>query len=249
MLRLEGRLAYVTGASQGIGWAVARSLAGQGAHVVLGGRDASLLEARSKELKAAHGQPADFLVADVANAAEIRAAFAALFRRHRRLDILVNNAGVLGDARLGMISDETIEHTFAVNAHAAILHLQSAVRLMQRSGAGSIINISSIIGLQGNAGQCVYAASKAALVGLTLAAAKELAPLKIRVNAVAPGYIATRMVEHLEPKVHAERLASIKMGRVGQPEDVANAVLFFASGLSAYVTGQVLGVDGGMVVG
>ena len=135
-----------------------------------------------------------------------------------------------------------------MNVFASLYHMQYAARLMTRNNAGSIINIASIIGRFGNAGQTVYGASKAAVIGATQSAAKELAPQSIRVNAIAPGFIDTDMVHQLAEDKFRERLASIRMGRIGQPADIANAALFLASDLSAYVTGQVLGVDGGMIV-
>jgi 3-oxoacyl-[acyl-carrier protein] reductase len=162
--------------------------------------------------------------------------------------VLVNNAGILQDALLGMIPDAMIRQTIDVNTVGPIYHVQEASRLMARNKSGSIINVTSIIGRFGNEGQAVYGASKAALIGLTLSAAKELARHNIRVNAVAPGFINTDMVKQLTEQKYGERMKSIKMGRIGEPEDVANAILFLASDLSSYVTGQVLGVDGGMLI-
>ena len=179
---------------------------------------------------------------------QIRAAYQRIFTEFRRLDVLVNNAGVLDDALVGMVSDESLQRTFEVNAIGAIHHLQSAARLMQRKNSGSIINMTSIIGRFGNSGQIAYGSSKAALIGLTRSAAKELAPVGIRVNAIAPGFIHTDMARSVPSAVFEQRVASIGMGRIGTTEDVARAVAFFASTWSEYVTGQVLGVDGGMVI-
>ena len=180
--------------------------------------------------------------------AQVAVFYRKVFDRYRRLDVLVNNAGILGDAVIGMIGDDLIDNTLATNVKGAIYNLQAAARLMQRKKTGSIINLSSIIGTRGNRGQTVYGASKAAIIGLTQSAAKDLAPANIRVNAIAPGYIDTPMIAHLDPATHATRIANIGLGRVGKAEEVANAILFLASDLSSYVTGQVLGVDGGMVI-
>ncbi len=248
-LDLSGRVALVTGSTRGIGWCTAQLLAGRGATVVVNGsRDPDAVAARAAELTREHGQPATGVVCDAADPAQIRAAYQRVFTEHGRLDLLVNNAGVLDDALIGMVSAELVERTFQINTFGAIHHLQAAARLMQRGGGGSIVNVSSIIGVTGNAGQIVYSSAKAALIGLTKSAAKELAPRGIRVNAVAPGFIDTDMTRALPAPTFAERAASIAMGRVGTPEDIARAILFFASDLSAYVTGQVLGIDGGMLI-
>ena len=246
---LDGKVALVTGSTRGIGWAIAEAFAAAGATVVLHGRSAGAsLDGRVAELTARHGVPTIGLAADLTNTAELRAVFQQIFKTYKRLDVLVNNAGVLEDGLLGMIPEETVRNTLAINLLAPILATQEAARLMSRHKSGSIINISSIIGRVGNEGQAVYAASKAGVIGLTLASAKELAPRGIRVNAIAPGFIATDMVAQLPPEKHAERLRGVKMGRIGTPEEVAAAVLFLAGDGSSYVTGQVLGVDGGMLV-
>ena len=147
-----------------------------------------------------------------------------------------------------MISSAKLEEAYRVNALGTIYIMQYASRMMMKHKAGSIINTSSIVGVHGNAGQVAYAASKAAVIGITTSAAKELAPLGIRVNAIAPGFIDTDMVRSLSPEKFKERLDSIKMGRIGTPQDVANCALFLASDLSSYITGQVIGVDGGMLI-
>ncbi|BCY10574.1 SDR family NAD(P)-dependent oxidoreductase [Actinoplanes sp. L3-i22] len=249
LLDLSGRVALVTGSTRGIGWRTAQLLAAHRATVIVNGHtDAAAVTARAGELETTYGRPASGVVCDVTDPAGIRRAYQLIFKEHGRLDVLVNNAGILDDALLGMVSDEMIERSFQVNTFGAIHHLQAAARLMQRKNEGSIVNLSSIVGVVGNEGQTVYSATKSALIGLTKSAAKELAPRQIRVNAVAPGFIDTDMTRALPPERFAERAAGIKMGRTGTPDDIARSVLFFASDMSRYVTGQVLGVDGGMLV-
>lgn len=248
LLDLTGRVAVVTGGTRGIGRASADVLATHGATVVVVGRsDVSAARTVAAEIARGHGTPALGLVADSADSIAIGEVYKCVRAEFGRLDVLVNNAGVLSDALVGMLTDDLIDTTLAVNTAGPIHHLQGAARLMRKSG-GSIINLTSIIGRCGNAGQVVYSASKAAVIGMTYSAAKELAPAGIRVNAVAPGFIDTDMTRGLPRDKYAERVASIKMGRIGTPDDVARAVLFLASDLSSYVTGQVLGVDGGMLV-
>ena len=249
-LRLDGRIAVVTGSSRGIGRAIAETLAEHGAGIVLNGRhDDGALSALADDLARRHDVPTLAFAADVTDPAAVTALYRAVQTRFRRLDILVNNAGILGDGLIGMIGEDMIGRTLDVNVAGSIRHLQLAARLIGRGGTGgAIVTLGSIIGSRGNAGQTVYAATKAALVGMTLAAAKELAPKGIRVNAVAPGLIDTDMIRHLEPETLQTRRRSIGLGRIGTPEDVAGAVLFLVSDLAAYVTGQVIGVDGGMVI-
>jgi 3-oxoacyl-[acyl-carrier protein] reductase len=242
---LSGRVALVTGASRGIGLAIAQRLAAAGASVVVNARaiDDGILAA----FGTGEAQRISVLSGDVGAPEAAGQLMRAVFTRHKRLDILVNNAGVMRPAPIGMISDDDIDRTLATNLAGAIRLIQSAARLMARTG-GSIVNLSSVVGLKGATGQLVYAASKAGLVGATLAAAKELAPKGIRVNAVAPGFIETDLTAALSPEVRTETLRSIGLARAGTVEDVADAVLFLASDLSRYVTGQVLGVDGGLVL-
>ena len=248
-MMLEGKIAFVTDSTRGIGWATTQRFGAEGAVVILNGHtDQALLDQRVDELEAASGTEVWGALCDVADPGQIRDVYQQIFRRHKRLDVLVNNAGILQDALLGMIPDEVVQQTFAINTFGAFYNLQAAARLMSRAKSGSIINVSSIIGVTGNEGQVVYGASKAAVIGLTRSAAKELAPQNIRVNAVAPGFIETDMTAQLPEEKYEERLASIKMGRIGRPGDVAGVILFLASDLSRYVTGQVIGVDGGMVI-
>ena len=184
---------------------------------------------------------------DVRDIEAIKKTFSWIKKEFGQLNVLVNNAGVLDDALLGMIDQKQIQTTFATNIEGVIHHMQYAARLMKKNG-GSIVNLSSIIGRTGNTGQTVYSASKAAVIGATYSAAKELAPHSIRVNAVAPGFIDTDMTKQLSEEKYAERLKEIKMGRIGKAEEVANTIWFLGSDLSTYVTGQVIGVDGGMVI-
>ena len=246
LLGLRGKVAVVTGGSRGIGRASAGLLASQGANLVLLGRTDS--DQLRDACEAFQGDVSVLrIVCDSAEPNDIRQAYRLIRSEFGRVDVLVNNAGILEDALIGMITEDMVARTLSVNTAGPILHMQAAARLMRKAG-GSIINVSSIIGRVGNTGQVVYSASKAAVVGMTLSAAKELAPQGIRVNAVAPGFISTDMTAALPPDKYEERVASIKMGRVGTPEDVARVVLFLASGLSRYVTGQVIGVDGGMLI-
>jgi 3-oxoacyl-[acyl-carrier protein] reductase len=248
-LILQDKVCFITGSTRGIGWATAREFARNGATVILNHRgSAKLIEERCRELEAESHGTVIGLVADVTDAPAVRNCYLEIFRSFKRLDVLVNNAGVLQGALLGMISNEVMHAVIDTNLFGSLLHLQEASRLMTRNQRGSIINVSSIIGRFGTDGQTVYAASKAAVIGMTLAAAKELAPKNIRVNAVAPGFIDTEMTRQLPREKLEQGVTGIRMGRVGKPEEVAQAIMFLASEMSSYVTGQVIGVDGGMII-
>lgn len=245
------KVVFVTGSTRGIGWHTAKEFAERGAHVVLHGHSQQgLLDERLGELRSRHpNQRFLGILADLSASKLIESAFQQIFKEFKRLDVQVNNAGILDDALIGMCRDENIRRTFDINTIAVAHCIQGAARLMSRNpSGGSIINISSIIGTNGNEGQLVYSGSKAAVIGMTKSAAKELAKKQIRVNAVAPGFVETDMIRQLPPEKYNERVHSIKMGRVGTPDDVANVILFLASPLSSYVTGQTIGVDGGMLV-
>lgn len=249
LLSLKGKIALITGSTRGIGWETARLMAAQGATLLLNGvSDPDLLAQRVAALQSEFGVEAEGLLLDVGDYAELKQAYQTIFRRFKRLDILVNNAGVLESQLLALLTPEQLERALRINLSGAIYHMQYASRLMARNGSGAIVNLTSIMGRYGNSGQLAYASSKAGLIGATLSAAKELAPKGIRVNAVAPGLIDTDMVGHLSPAQREQVVASIGMGRAGTPAEVAQVILFLASDLAAYVTGQVLGVDGGMVV-
>ncbi len=246
---LQEKVALVTGAARGIGYATAELFARHGAHVFLTGRDPAVLAAAQARIVAAWpAAKVDVLQLDVADPDSVRDAFQQVFKLARRLDILVANAGVMDDALISMVTPAQIDRNFHTNTYGALYCAQYASRLMARNKAGSIIHITSIMGVQGNAGQSVYAGSKAALIGITKSLAKELGPQNIRVNAIAPGLIDTDLVAGVSAEQLAWRQSGIALGRIGSPVEVANAALFLASDLSMYVTGQVLGVDGGMVV-
>lgn len=245
---LEGKLALVTGAGRGIGRAVAETFARHGADVLVNARTPNSVDGFCAELSAAHDVRCAPLYGDISSADAVKEMFSHIQKTHKRLDALVNNAGILRDALFAMTPVATMHEVFATNVMGTMYCAQYASRLMSRQKSGSIINVSSIIGVSGNEGQVVYGASKAAVIGLTKSLAKEVGASGVRVNAVAPGFIETDMIKEVPPAKSAKIMENIKMGRLGSPQDIANACLFLASDLSDYVTGQVLGVDGGMII-
>jgi 3-oxoacyl-[acyl-carrier protein] reductase len=245
---LTGKVALVTGANRGIGLAISHLLAGAGATVIMNARTHGSLDALTTELSQTHGTAVQAAYFDVGSAEGVKKAFMAIHQEHKRLDVLVNNAGILRDSLIGMATEAMIDEVIATNIKGVILCSQMASRLMARNKSGSIISLSSIIGRVGNEGQSVYAASKAAVIGFTLSLAKELGPSGIRANALAPGFIDTDMIRNVPPEKHSKILSGIKLGRLGTTNDIAEAALFLASDRSAYITGQILGVDGGMLV-
>jgi 3-oxoacyl-[acyl-carrier protein] reductase len=241
---LEGRRAIVTGGGQGIGAAVAAVFSAHGAAVVVADVDAASAQRSAAALRAG-GAAAAAARLDVRDPDEVAAAVALCRDRFGGLDILVNNAGITRDATLRRMTLDDFAAVLDVHLKGAFLVTQAAAAVMREQRAGAIVNISSISGKVGMVGQANYSAAKAGLIGFTKAVAKELAPHGIRVNAVQPGLIRTAMTEALRPDIWAQKLAEIPMGRAGEPADVANAVLFLASDLAAYVTGAVLEVTGG----
>jgi 3-oxoacyl-[acyl-carrier protein] reductase len=244
MFRLDGKGALVTGASGGIGGAIARALHGAGATVVLSGTRAPVLEALAAELgERAHAAPADLSQQDAADAL-----VAAAEKAVGTLDILVNNAGFTRDGLAMRMKDADFQAVLDVDLAAPFRLARAAMRGMMKRRAGRIISIASIVGVTGNAGQANYAAAKAGMIGMSKALAQELASRGITVNCVAPGFIATPMTDALSPDQKAKLAERIPLGRLGAPEDVAAAVLYLASDQAAWVTGTTLHVNGGMAM-
>jgi len=246
-MMLENKVAVVTGAAQGIGREIALCFARSGADVAICDRDAAPLEKVRDEITAL-GRRACALTVDVSNAEQVHSAINKIIDSFEWIDILVNNAGITRDNFLLRMSNDDWDAVIAVNLTGAFHFTKAVVKPMLKRRAGKIINIASVVGMVGNAGQSNYAASKAGIIGLTKSVAKELASRRITVNAIAPGFIQTRMTEVLPEGVKKKMLESIPLGSFGTPSDVAGAALFLASNLSDYITGQVLVVDGGMVM-
>src|SRR6187397_1760186 len=244
MSSLTGRVALVTGASRGIGAAIAKMLAARGAIVVAAARGEN--SAPTVEAIRAAGGIADVLTLDVTDSGAVTAAIAAVVERHGRLDILVNNAGITRDQLMLRMKRDDWDAVLSTNLTAAFVAAQAALKPMIKQRAGRIINITSVVGQSGNAGQANYAASKAGLIGFTKALAQEVASRNITVNVVAPGLIDTDMTRAIAGGAHDEWAAKIPLKRLGTPEDVAAAVRFLASDEASYITGHVLAVNGGM---
>jgi 3-oxoacyl-[acyl-carrier protein] reductase len=241
---LTGKLALITGASRGIGKATALNFAAQGASVILVARSESIHQLAT-EITSQGGKATAF-IGDITTEESVKKLIKTCRDLGHPLDVLVNNAGILEQGLIGMIPLESITRLLNTNVTALINLTQYAVRIMGKSSSPTIINIASIAGTQGIEGVSAYAASKAAVVGFTLAAAKELAPKGIRVNAIAPGFIDTDMTQSMPPDWYQKRLDSVRLGRIGTAQDIANCALFLASDMSQYITGQTIGVDGGM---
>ena len=242
------KTALVTGASRGIGRAIALALASKGFAVALnyaGSHDAA--EAVKKEIEDAGGK-AFTVQGDVSKSEDVDRIFKTVKDEFGGLDVLVNNAGINRDALLIRMKESNWDDVIATDLKSDFLTTKAAAAMMMRKRKGSIINISSVVGIMGNIGQANYVAAKAGVIGLTKACAKEMAARNIRVNAVAPGFIETAMTDGIPEKIREGMIASIPMGRMGQPEDIAGAVCFLASDDASYITGQVLVVDGGLVM-
>jgi 3-oxoacyl-[acyl-carrier protein] reductase len=245
MGKLDGKIAIVTGAGRGIGKAIAVELAREGADLALCGRQIDPLNAVAAEIQAL-GRSALVVSTDVSDAAAVEAFVTQVVTHYGKIDIMVNNAGVTRDKLLIRMSDEDWDEVMRINLRGAFLFSRAVAKPMMKQRAGSIIQITSIVGLTGNAGQCNYAASKAGLIAMTQSLAKELAGRGIRVNAVAPGFIVSQMTDALPEEVREKIRVTIPAGRFGAPEDIARGVVYLASDDASYVTGQVLSINGGM---
>ena len=247
-MKLEGRVALVTGASQGIGHACALALARHGAAVSLAARNQLKLDELAQEITTAGGKAAAFAI-DVAEEEQIKSGIKAALAHFGKVDILVNNAGITRDQLVMRMKRADWDAVLNTNLTSAYLCIQQVIGSMLKQRWGRIINISSVFGQTGQAGQANYAASKAGLIGLTMAMAREVASRNITCNAVAPGFIETSMTAVLSEEFKQNAVKMIPLGRVGTPEDVANAVSFLASEEASYITGHVLNVNGGMLMG
>ena len=247
MFDLSEKVALVTGASRGIGYGIAKTLAENDAHVVCVSRNVSDVQSVADKITAASGT-ATAVACDISDSDNVSKLIKETVATHDHLDILVNNAGVTRDNLLIRMSEDDWNTVLNINLKAAFIAIKAAARTMIKQRNGRIINISSVVGLMGNAGQANYAASKAGLIGLTKSTARELASRGITANCIAPGYVATDMTNELGDEVQQSLIEQIPLGRMGQVEDIASAVAFLASDEAAYITGQTLAIDGGMVM-
>ena len=243
---LENKIALVTGAARGIGQAIALQLASDGADLALCDVKVEWLADTVAKVKAL-GRRAEAYAMDVSNGTAVGEAVTRIAADFGRIDVLVNNAGITRDTLLIRMSEEDWDAVLDINLKGAFLVTKAVVKYMMKQRAGAIVNIASVVGIMGNAGQANYTASKAGLIALTKTTAKELGSRNVRVNAVAPGFIRTAMTDKLSEPIKDAMLKMVPLGRLGEPEDVAKAVAFLASDAAAYVNGQTLAVCGGMV--
>lgn len=246
-MRLANKVAVVTGGSRGIGYTIARKFASEGASVVVAGRNYESVRAAAGELEKL-GAASMAVQCDVALRDEAEQLVSLTIERFGRIDILVNNAGITRDRLILRMSESDWDSVMAVNLKGVFNCTKAVAKAMLRQRYGRIINITSVVGLLGNIGQANYAASKAGVIGFTKAVARELASRGVTVNSIAPGFIETKMTEDLPESAKEAFMSRIPLGRAGTPEDVANAALFLASDEAAYITGQVICVDGGMAM-
>ncbi len=246
-MRLKGKIAIVTGAGDGIGEAIAKAYGAEGAFVIGCARTLEKVEKVINEIKAAGGQGMAVRT-DVSKKEDVDNLFKVAMEKCGRVDILANNAGITADGRLVKMTEEQWDNVININLKGVFMCGQKAAEIMLTQGSGAIINTSSVVGLYGNFGQTNYAAAKFGVIGMTKTWAKELSPKGVRSCAVAPGFIATPMVAKMPEKVLDGIKAKVPLGRLGTPEDIANAFVFLASDEASYITGAVLSVDGGVVL-
>ena len=247
-MTLSGRIALITGASQGIGRACALKLAASGATVAVAARNQEKLAELVQQIEASRGKASAFPL-DVADEEQIKTAFKSALGQLGRIDILINNAGITRDQLVMRMKRSDWDAVLNTNLTSAYLCIQQAIGSMLKQRWGRIINVTSVFGQMGQAGQANYASSKAGLIGLTMAIAREVGSRNITCNAVAPGFIETAMTSSFSEDFKQNALKNIPLGRIGTPEDVANAVAFLASDEASYITGHVLSVNGGMLMG
>ena len=246
-MELKDKIALVTGGGQGIGQAIGDNLAKSGAHVIFG--DINLENAeKSAENVLANGGNASATLINVADPENVKVAFDSIAKEFKPLDILINNAGITKDGLFVRMKEDDWDRVLAVNLKGSFLCGQQAAKHMMKQRQGAIVNIASIVGVMGNAGQANYSASKAGLIGLTKTMARELAPRNITVNAIAPGFIDTEMTRVLDEKIKDKLIEQIPLSRLGLPDDIAHSVAFLVSDRSNYITGQVINVNGGMLM-
>lgn len=241
---LIGKVVLITGCNRGIGKAMAERFAEEGAVVYVNARKSGSLDSFSKELSVKYSSSVIPVYFDVNDSLAIKVAFLKINKEQKSLDCLINNAGIMQDALLGMITKNSIQEQFNTNVFAVLDLIQFAAKFMRKQKSGSIINLSSMVGLEGSVGQTAYSATKGAVISLTKTVSKELAPSNIRVNAIAPGVINTDLLLNIDPEKMISIKSKIGFGRFGTPGDVANLAVFLASDLSSYITGQIIAVDG-----
>ena len=247
-MQLKDKVALITGAGRGIGQAIAIAFAKEGAKLVLSDLKKEFLTETESLAKEA-GSPAVTLTqGHVANGDEVNEIVKIALDTHNRIDILVNVAGITKDGLLAMMSEQDWDDVLSINLKSAFLFTKACARPMMKQRSGAIVNIASIVGIAGNAGQANYSASKGGMIALTRTTAKELAKRNIRANAIAPGFIKTKMTDKLSPELIEKMKEHIGLGRLGEPQDIANVAVFLVSDASSYVTGQTIVVDGGLVI-
>lgn len=244
---LSGKIALVTGGAQGIGQKIGEELVRHGAHVVLGDVNEEGVKKTASSLSQ-NGGSASGVRLDVTSPEEVQGVFKLIIKEYAAIDILVNNAGITRDALLMRMKEEDWDLVLSVNLKGSFLCTQLAVKQMMKQKSGAIVNIASIVGLMGNFGQANYSASKAGLIALTKTAAREVGSRGIRVNAIAPGFIDTEMTRSLDQKVKDKLIEQIPLAKLGQPGDIADCVVFLVSDRAKYITGQVISVNGGMLM-